>query len=112
MTKVLPWGKERREEGRKRPDHAMPLNVVRDSDKKSIACRLHDLSADGLCVLVKEAIAPGTRVRFRTLKREFLLEVAWCDPVGPKDLRCGLTLTDKEDMRQLFAGFLGNRSAV
>lgn len=112
MSKVLPWGQERREEGRKRPAHALPLNVVHDSDSKPIACQLHDLSADGLCVLVKEPIAPGTRVRFVTLKREFVLEVAWCDAKGTKELRCGLALTDKEDMSQLFQGFLGDRSAV
>ncbi len=112
MSKVVPWGKERREEGRKRPAHALPLNVVRDADNQPITCRLHDLSADGLCVLVKEPIALGTRVRFVTLKREFMLEVAWCDAKEAKEIRCGLSLTDKEDMSQLFQGFLSDRSAI
>ena len=65
---------ERREEGRLKPGHVLPLSVVRDADNRRVACRLYDLSADGLCVWVREPLAAGTRVRFVTLKREFLLD--------------------------------------
>lgn len=97
---------ERREEGRLSPGHVLPLSVVRDADNHRVACRLHDLSSDGMCVWVREPLATGTRVRFVTLKREYLLEVAWCDPAGAKELRCGLALAENEDMSQLFSGFL------
>jgi hypothetical protein len=112
MAKVLPWGSERRDEERRRLHHAFPLNVVRDETGESITCQLQDLSPEGLCVLVREQLAPGTKLRFVTLKRDFHLEVAWCEASGPKDLRCGLSLTDKDDMRELFAGFLSDRSVV
>lgn len=110
MAKVLPRENDRREEPRRRLQQVFPMNVLREDDGQSITCQLQDLSAEGLCVLVKAPLPPGTRLRFVTLKREFLLEVVWCEKSADSQLHCGLALQDEKDMQILFAGFLADQT--
>ena len=99
---------ERRDANRYEVETLLPVKMVRGDTEADLVCRVLDLSPDGLCVLLKESVQEGARLRFVTLKREFSFDVAWCrsEPAPSRDFRCGLALVGPDDeLKALFAGF-------
>lgn len=99
----------RRDESRRTIAITLPLSIVEAGSGEALACRLEDVSPDGIGVIVDRKIAKGTRLEFVTLRTRFALEVAWCDATEQGNgFRCGLRLANPEqNLYGMFSKFFG-----
>ena len=98
---------ERREEERHPIYTLLPVTIIDESSRASVACRVEDVSPEGIGVITGGPLAIGRALSLVTLRERFALEVAWCVPIsGSKEFRCGLRLTDQsKDLGKIFASF-------
>lgn len=85
----------------------LPILLVRVENEESLECRLCDISSSGIGVLVGLQLTPGERVTLKTIGRDWLLEVTWCEG-EERSFKCGLDLVDKtKDLESLFSSYKG-----
>jgi hypothetical protein len=90
----------------------MPIHLVDSRDGNMISCRLFDVSATGIGIIMKKGLAVGQIVSFQTLGKTYELEVTWSEANGV-NCRCGLGLVDKsQNLSILFSSFDTYRRAV
>lgn len=90
----------------------MPIHLIDGADGNMISCRLYDVSATGIGIVMKKALVVGQHVSFQTLGKTWRLEVSWSEKSG-ESWRCGLSLVDKtQDLDILFSSFNTYRRAV
>ncbi len=103
---------EKRSKSRTGVSITMPIHLVDGNDGNMISCRLFDVSATGIGIVMKKGLAVGQMVSFQTLGKTWKLEVTWSESSG-ENCRCGLSLVDKsQDLSMLFSSFDTYRRAV
>ena len=103
---------EKRSKSRTNVFVTMPIHLVDGNDGNMISCRLFDVSATGIGIIMKKGLAVGQVLSFQTLGRTWSLTVTWSEATGDS-CRCGLNLIDQtQDLNVLFSSFDTYRRAV
>jgi hypothetical protein len=109
-TKLSAAQAERRDEGRREVGTVLPVHMQDAATGKDLRGRIHDVSPEGLCVMVRDPLVAGTAVVLVTLKDRYLFRVAWCLPDVGREYRCGLTLDqdrpEGNDLQAVFSQIL------
>lgn len=97
----------RREEQRHNIYTPLPVNIVDAQTHVALACRVDDVSREGLGIETDTALPIGHELILVTLRERFHLVVSWCEKVdGCRRYRAGLHLTDpRQDLGKVFASF-------
>ena len=110
VIKLVTDKDERRDSGRHQIHSLMPIKMHVADTQELFPCRIDDVSSEGLGILAKRRLDPGTAVVFETLGRSYRFIVAWCRDAERREYRCGLTLIEEGvNLETLFSGFLGTR---
>jgi len=103
---------EKRSKSRTGVAVTMPIHLVDDSEGNMISCRLFDVSANGIGIILKKGLSVGQVVSFQTLGKIWKLEVTWSEKTGDH-CRCGLNLVDRsQDLNILFSSFATYRRVI
>ena len=94
--------RDRRDHHRRSLHVTIPVQLSAAENGATVSCRIDDFSSEGLGVWTGRPLQVGEEVVFATLKGQFRLVVAWCQP-DRRGFRCGLRLADPTvDLQTLF----------
>lgn len=92
----------------------MPVSLIvksaRGGERMVSGC-LYDVSAEGLCLIVREELAESSGATLVTLDERIPFVIAWVHKDADRAFRCGLRLVGSDrDLRQLFSSSISRRA--
>lgn len=105
---------ERRHTDREQLPTLLPVSLlVRTAQgERQVSGCLFDVSAEGLCLILREDLVEGASASLVMLNERVALRVAWSHKDAERAFRCGLRSIDPGlDLRRLFSSrFIGRAS--
>lgn len=102
-------GSERRYNDREQLPTLLPVSLIVSSSegRRQVSGCLFDVSAEGLCLILREDLAEGATASLLILGDRVDLRVAWSHRDAERAYRCGLRSVDPDrNLRLLFSSRL------